>query len=504
MGEKATQTMPSPSCVWAIAPLVLFLTVLTVPSVAEMTKVDLTAYPAAVCNDGSTAAYYWKPAPTNSNGVSTWLMYLQGGGWCSSNASCNTRATSKPDFMSSATWADTYPENGIFNATGVESTGSVYEDRLQNANKVFVRYCTSDAHMGNAENWDRQFRGAEVVQAVLTDLVANKGLGSSKAFMLFGGGSAGSRGAMVHLDYVPSMLGTAASQVEVVGFMDSPLYLDIADSSGYYYFGNESSAVFDAQNISHTGTACAATYTGTDSWKCIFGQYRIPTITTPFFLVASLYDWYQLLFDLGIPARAAENPLNAFLTDSDKTYAENFASKTKALAKSIQTGWSGTSSYGAGVLAWDCYNHMTSVHDNGFNEFTCAFDEAGMTTTMHSALFQYLGWTSCNSASPTNQWIADCVGFACGTPDPDTLNMADVVAYLGNGDSHPCGNASTAVCGYTSSEWITVTVELTLGGITFATAQDSGVQAVIVSTLSNISGARSDQISVWAIFQVPT
>ena len=71
----------------------------------------------------------------------------------------------------------------------VESTGSIYEDRLQNANKVFVRYCTSDAHMGNAANWGRQFRGAEVVQAVLTDLVANKGLGSSKAFMLFGGGT---------------------------------------------------------------------------------------------------------------------------------------------------------------------------------------------------------------------------------------------------------------------------------------------------------------------------
>lgn len=37
--------------------------------------------PAALCNDGSQAGYYFAPAtePTKSN---LWLVYLQGGQWC--------------------------------------------------------------------------------------------------------------------------------------------------------------------------------------------------------------------------------------------------------------------------------------------------------------------------------------------------------------------------------------------------------------------------------------
>ena len=82
-----------------------------------------------------------------------------------------------------------------------------------------------------------------MVQAVITSLVQNHGLGAralpgaytsneKKQLLLFGGGSAGSRGAMVHLDYVTEMLAKAGApspdeSVAVVGFMDSPLWIDI-------------------------------------------------------------------------------------------------------------------------------------------------------------------------------------------------------------------------------------------------------------------------------------
>ena len=63
---------------------------------------------------------------------------------------------------------------------------------------------------------------------------------------------------------------------------------------------------------------------------------------------------------------------------------------------------------------------------------------------------------------------------------------------------YDCGNASTAVCGYTSSEWNTVTVDFTFSNITFAEAEDSAFQSALISTLSSISGATANQISVWA------
>ena len=82
---------------------------------------------------------------------------------------------------------------------------------LQSANKVFIMYCTSDGHMGDAgasattHGW--HFRGAAVLRATISELVQKHGLGASGGGappqrIIYGGGSAGSRGAMVHLDYV--------------------------------------------------------------------------------------------------------------------------------------------------------------------------------------------------------------------------------------------------------------------------------------------------------------
>ena len=58
--------------------------------------------------------------------------------------------------------------DGIFDAD---------ESLLKHANKVYLEYCTSDAHWANTEKWSRpdggllQFRGQVVVQSMITDLV---------------------------------------------------------------------------------------------------------------------------------------------------------------------------------------------------------------------------------------------------------------------------------------------------------------------------------------------
>ena len=59
--------------------------------------------------------------------------------------------------------------------------------------------------MGDTEAFGYQFRGQSILSAVLNDLQSAKGLASGSR-LLFGGCSAGARGAMVHLDSVAAAL----------------------------------------------------------------------------------------------------------------------------------------------------------------------------------------------------------------------------------------------------------------------------------------------------------
>lgn len=82
---------------------------------------------------------------------------------------------------------------------------------LHDANKAYLVYCSSDGHMGQyggpndaATLWRWKFRGQNNVRAMITHLVQHQGLGgkNSKDIVVFGGASAGGRGAMTHLDNV--------------------------------------------------------------------------------------------------------------------------------------------------------------------------------------------------------------------------------------------------------------------------------------------------------------
>jgi hypothetical protein len=269
-------------------------------------------------------------------------------------------------------------------------------DDLNHAHKVFVKYCTSDAHMGDGDAFGFQFRGKLVVQAVLKDLVQKHGLGSGmngrKDTLIFAGGSAGARGAMVHLDYVPEMLGDAAVNVDIVGMLDSPAWIDMSPlSSSFPGFPYITQHVHRYANVDHLGADCQLLYPDDESWKCMFGQYRLPTLKTRFFLVASQYDSYQLGNNVGhTPSSAAE-----------QAYAEKFAAATKALDAKV-TAMPG----GNGVFSWACYNHCTGTSDSGFNRKTCGTSA----TTMSVAFKQFLGWSSETSA----EWIDDCKSWECG------------------------------------------------------------------------------------------
>lgn len=320
----------------------------------------------AVCNDGSEAAYYLE-ANTSSR---EWLVYLAGGGWCHDHESCaaredgtafphqscNTSTLSSPCFMSNKDFPETCGKTGIFDRSG---------SPLQQASKVYVPYCTSDAYMGDGAFGPWQFRGARIVRAVLKDL-RTRGLRPGSR-LIFGGGSAGSRGAMVLLDEVTKML----PGIQVHGFLDSPYWIDIPSSaanfSGFQHQTRDVLTNFNAWSV--VSQTCYAQYRSEEAWKCLFGQYRMAFVRTPYLLIASQFDSWQLSHLVHGYSGIQDQP--AF-TPTEVAYTEKFAAQTRSgldeLAKAVPSG-----SY---VYSAACYNHhisekgifFTSATSSGFTE----------------------------------------------------------------------------------------------------------------------------------------
>eukprot|EP00041_Stephanoeca_diplocostata_P004778 m.50165 g.50165 ORF g.50165 m.50165 type:complete len:339 (-) comp15359_c0_seq2:14-1030(-) len=266
---------------------------------------DVSTDPHAVCMDGSRGGVYTAPASSDSSQLKYYVLYLEGGGWCYDEKSCLARCAGKPDncqspLATSKVWEGKQDLGGIFSTHPDESP-------LHSANKFYLRYCTGDAHMGSAgptnttHGW--HFRGQHTVEASLRLMVTKYGLGSAPGHTLvFGGGSAGGRGAMVNLDFVPGILDAlGAHGVRTMGFPDSPYWIDESPDRGatppstFVGFNVTTQGIFRMANITgRASAACSAVYRGDEAWKCALGQYRFPFISTPYLMVASQNDAFQL------------------------------------------------------------------------------------------------------------------------------------------------------------------------------------------------------------------
>ena len=159
------------------------------------------------------------------------------------------------DQASSRYWQTTTEASGIFSRSSNNSFAS--------ANLVYARYCSSDAWMGNTFMWEEQFRGAPTIYALFQDLMTTMGLGSG-AQVLFGGCSAGARGAMVHLDNIVAWM--AGFGIGVRGLLDSGLWVDVEPVSDSGMGGtllNQAADVYGFANVSSViPDDCAAAYPG--------------------------------------------------------------------------------------------------------------------------------------------------------------------------------------------------------------------------------------------------
>ena len=404
----------------------------------------LRGYHGAVCNDGSPAGYYYQRPQARRSRL--WLVYLEGGGLCFDGPSCASRCAEPtsplcryaeedsnsrqhthalllstrlcPACRSSRAWERSIPSSGLLHADP--------PSELATANKIFVRYCSSDAFVGDSAVFGRQFRGEKIIKALVADLVEFLGLGRTGAeseTVVLAGSSSGAYGAMAHLDYVLPMLepvlGPAAGAiVRVVGFLDSPLQvampaLPTVDPSRVLAFGDRERRMAASFNVGHLGDACTATVEHHERWKCLLALYRLPHVRTPFLLASSTFDSVQLGRLLGT---APGTPPR--VDNGEMAYALAFARNLTRSAREVQAKGAASNVLVSLFLA-SCFDHAPAGTTQIFNVRRAGGE------TMHGALVNLLqrlphqpGGTS-SSASAVSlasqlTFIDPCEGFACG------------------------------------------------------------------------------------------
>jgi len=288
--------------------LVVFLFSLAFGAPNPATRTLVTGIPGAACLDGSPPAYYF--APGSGSGADKWLIFHQGGGWCTSLADCYGRSLGK--LGSSKTYPPTEDLGG-----GYFSKDATVNPVMYNWNKVYIPYCDGASFAGNnhtIQNYQGHqvyYRGFLNLQAVHKDLVEKRGLKSCSSAVI-SGCSAGGLATYLHVDWWHQNLNPG--RCEVRGMPDSGFFLDWnAPGTGPKY-GNSMRWVAEAQNVySGVNQKCIAANKGKEA-NCFFAEHTALHIETPIFPLQSEYDSWQAANVLGSHDPKLLNPFGEELT----------------------------------------------------------------------------------------------------------------------------------------------------------------------------------------------
>ena len=342
----------------------------------------------------NAAGYYF--APGSGSGQNLWIVYLEGGFWCFDETSCNTRFENAKFDMSSDGWKTEIAQGGIL--------GTSPENPWNNANKAWIKYCSSDSWFGDAPasdaTWGYAFRGRTIIDTTFQALVQSHGLGKqSGAQVLFGGCSAGGRGVLAALDGVA---GQMPAGVTVKGLIDAAAWVDIAPPDANLVSLQEMTQDITSFASPPIPVNCANDYQG-EEWKCLWGSYRLPYLATPYFLNAAQFDAFQIMYDLlnGMPS-----------TPAQQQWADQFQSQTLNLFGQLNPAV-------ASVFSSTCLVHCLS---SATDYFTFTVNGITMADAMKAWYFDGTG----------RDIISPCQGFQCtqscsgGPWDPS--NVPEAVA----------------------------------------------------------------------------
>lgn len=286
----------------------------------------------ALCNDFSPAGYFLLSNPNTNK----WIIFLEGGGGCTSIKQCNARYISQnirqlflddngevdtvaawnvygemePDTVVSklmtSLWR--YRTNDEWHIQGTDLLSPNQNDNpvFHDYNHVLIPYCSSDLWLGSSRNYGNfsfsssnqfnydpssdtnqfTFRGISIFRGVLSDLHEYHGLNSATDIVL-AGSSAGGLGALNHMPWLKNELD---SKVQLSVLTDSAWFVDFRRTRGFQ-FSDIQEEMFEEEN----DLLCLELE---DVSNCIFANSFLSSVEipsdVPIMVVFSMYDLYGL------------------------------------------------------------------------------------------------------------------------------------------------------------------------------------------------------------------
>ncbi|KAL6850063.1 hypothetical protein ACP4OV_020690 [Aristida adscensionis] len=229
----------------------------------------------AVCMDGTPPAYHLDLG--SGAGNNSWIVNLEGGGWCNNVRECQLRKGSP--LGSSNLMEKEIPFAGIMSSSAADNPD------FYNWNRVKIRYCDGASFAGDAFD---KFRGQRIWNATVRHLLS---IGMAAADrVLLTGCSAGGLAAILHCDEFRAFFPRSGATVKCLA--DAGLFLDAVDVSGGRCLRSYYADIVAMQGVApNLPPACTARL---DAASCFFPQNVIDGIKTPIFLLNSAYDVWQV------------------------------------------------------------------------------------------------------------------------------------------------------------------------------------------------------------------
>ncbi|KAL6549750.1 hypothetical protein OROMI_020238 [Orobanche minor] len=255
-------------------------------AMVQITILDNALAKGAVCLDGTPAGYHYSRG--FGDGSNNWLVYLPGGGWCPTAASCLDRVQTTPDIASTKHITRTY-------FGGILSPNQTYNPDFYNWNRAFIRYCDGSSFIGDVEAVDPEtnlhYRGSRIFSAVVDELL-ELGLRNAQNVIL-AGNSAGGLATILNCDrfrtFVPN-----APRVKCIS--DSGFFIRAKDlpNAG----GRELNFAQVVELHGATKFLPSSCTSKMDPGLCFFPENLVGDIQTPLFLLNSAFDRYQISVNL--------------------------------------------------------------------------------------------------------------------------------------------------------------------------------------------------------------
>ncbi|XP_072975535.1 pectin acetylesterase 12-like isoform X1 [Typha angustifolia] len=249
------------------------------PLLVGLTLIQSAAAKGAVCMDGSLPGYHLHRG--YGSGANSWLVQLEGGGWCNDMSTCIYRKTSRRG-------SSNYMEKQL-QFSGILSDKPQENPDFYNWNRVKVRYCDGASFTGEGYNAGAgiYFRGQRIWLAAMEDLMAQGMRFANQA--LLSGCSAGGLAAILHCDEFRALF---PRRTRVKCLADAGMFLDTVNIAGgrslRSFFGGVVHLQGSARNLPRTCTSRM------DATSCFFPQNVVDNIQTPLFLLNTAYDVWQI------------------------------------------------------------------------------------------------------------------------------------------------------------------------------------------------------------------